>query len=143
MESLTSGTLAGTGSFRCEECGYVVTLAAADALPECPSCASQNFARASLFSGPRFARGGPPSQSPEEREAWLGRGARRRSTEPGQYLVFERDGDTRVDRARSASGRAWAAAWPPTCASTTRPCRAGTRSSSARPTASASWTTGR
>src|SRR5213596_3328232 len=31
MESLTSGTLAGTGSFRCEQCGYVVTLAAADA----------------------------------------------------------------------------------------------------------------
>ena len=37
MESLTSGTLAGTGSFRCEECGYVVTLAADDALPDCPA----------------------------------------------------------------------------------------------------------
>src|SRR5688500_6960159 len=44
MESLTSGTLAGTGSFRCEECGYVVTLAAADALPTCPGCGSASFA---------------------------------------------------------------------------------------------------
>ena len=93
MESLTSGTLAGMGSFRCEECGYVVTLAAADALPECPSCASRNFSRASLFSGPRFARGGADAKTPEEREAWLAE-ARAGITEPGQYLAFERDGRT-------------------------------------------------
>jgi pSer/pThr/pTyr-binding forkhead associated (FHA) protein len=93
MESLTSGTLAGTGSFRCEECGYVVTLAAADALPECPSCASRNYARASLFSGPRFARGGMQARSAEDREAWMVT-AREGLTEPGQYLVFERDGGT-------------------------------------------------
>jgi FHA domain/Zinc-ribbon containing domain len=94
MESLTSGTLAGTGSFRCEECGYVVTLAAADTLPECPGCASRNFARASLFSGPRFMRGGAEDErTPEEREAWLAE-AREGVTEPGQYLVFERDGGT-------------------------------------------------
>src|SRR5205809_882575 len=45
MESLTSGTLAGTGSFRCEECGYVVTLAAEDELPACPGCGGARFAR--------------------------------------------------------------------------------------------------
>jgi len=45
MESLTSGTLAGTGSFRCEECGYVVNLAAADELPSCPGCGGASFAR--------------------------------------------------------------------------------------------------
>ena len=56
MESLTTGTLAGTGSFRCEECGYVVTLAAADSLPDCPGCGGSRFARASLFSGARFQR---------------------------------------------------------------------------------------
>ncbi len=93
MDSLTSGTMAGTGSFRCEECGYVVTLAAADALPECPSCASKNFSRASLFSGPRFARGGPTTQTPEERDAWLAE-ARSSLDTPGQYLAFERDGRT-------------------------------------------------
>ncbi len=96
MESLTSGTLAGTGSFRCEECGYVVTLAAADELPTCPGCASSSFVRASLFSGvaaPRFARGGPPEQTPEERAAWAA-SARESLGEPGEYLVFERDGKT-------------------------------------------------
>ena len=56
MESLTSGTLAGTGSFRCEGCGYVVTLEAADELPACPSCGGDEFSRASLFAGGRFAR---------------------------------------------------------------------------------------
>ena len=93
MESVTSGTLAGTGSFRCEECGYVVTLAAADALPDCPGCGSQSFARASLFSGPRFARGGGSEPSAEERETWIGE-SRAAIEAPGQYLIFERDGGT-------------------------------------------------
>ena len=93
MESLTSGTLAGTGSFRCEECGYVVTLAAEDALPQCPGCGSRSFTRASLFSGPRFARGGAQQRSPEERETWLA-DARASIEADGQYLVFDRDGRT-------------------------------------------------
>ena len=105
MESLTSGTMAGTGSFRCEECGYVVTLAAADALPECPSCASRNFARASLFSGPRFARGQAPEQSPEDRELWRAE-PRGSLTEPGHYLGFARDGDTVPDSEFSRDGGA-------------------------------------
>jgi pSer/pThr/pTyr-binding forkhead associated (FHA) protein len=95
MESLTTGTLAGTGSFRCEECGYVVTLAAADALPECPGCGSSSFARASLFSGPRFARGTARERTPEEQQAWMGE-ALERVTESGQYLAFERDGETEL-----------------------------------------------
>ena len=96
MESLTSGTLAGTGSFRCEECGYVVTLAAADALPTCAGCGSSSFARASLFSGvggTRFNRGAAPEKTAEERDAWLAE-AREHVTEPGQYLIFERDKKT-------------------------------------------------
>lgn len=111
MESLTSGTMAGTGSFRCEECGYVVTLAAADALPECPSCASRNFARASLFSGPRFSRGAAPEITPEDREAWVA-GARDTLDAPGQYLVFDRDGDVQavaLEREWTRVGRSLAA----------------------------------
>jgi predicted nucleic acid-binding Zn-ribbon protein len=110
MESLTSGTLAGTGSFRCEECGYVVTLAAADTLPDCPGCGSHSFARASLFSGPRFARG-TAERSPAERDAWLGE-ARETITAPGQYLVFERDGHTEtiaLEREWTRVGRSLAA----------------------------------
>lgn len=56
MESLSSGTMAGTGSFRCENCGYVVTLAATEQLGPCPSCGENNYARASLFAAGRFQR---------------------------------------------------------------------------------------
>lgn len=56
MESLVSGTLAGAGSFRCESCGYVVTLGATESLGSCPSCSGRQFARASLFAAGRFQR---------------------------------------------------------------------------------------
>ncbi|HEV2062280.1 MAG TPA: FHA domain-containing protein [Solirubrobacteraceae bacterium] len=114
MESLTSGTLAGTGSFRCEECGYVVTLAAADELPTCPGCGSSSFARASLFSAvgaSRFSRATKPEKTPQEREAWLAE-ARQQVTEPGQYLVFERDKRTEaiaLEREWTRVGRSLAA----------------------------------
>ena len=114
MESLTSGTLAGTGSFRCEECGYVVTLAAADELPTCAGCGSSSFTRASLFSGvgaTRFARGSAPEKTPEEREAWLA-AARERLADAGQYLVFDRDGKTEaiaLEREWTRVGRSLAA----------------------------------
>ncbi len=90
MESLTSGTLAGTGSFRCEECGYVVTLAAEDQLPECPGCGGSSFARASLFAGGRFARKGD-EPTPEERQA-LTMAAREHISGTGEFLAW-RDGD--------------------------------------------------
>jgi DNA-directed RNA polymerase subunit RPC12/RpoP len=90
MESLTSGTLAGTGSFRCEECGYVVTLAAEDQLPQCPGCSGRSFARASLFAGGRFPRkGDEPTQ--EERSA-LKAAAREHITGSGEFLAWQ-DGD--------------------------------------------------
>ena len=82
MESLTTGTLAGTGSFRCEGCGYVVTLSAADELPDCPGCGGARFARASLFSGGRFQRRTGDEPTAEEREALDRRGARARSRSP-------------------------------------------------------------
>jgi pSer/pThr/pTyr-binding forkhead associated (FHA) protein len=89
----------------------VVTLAAADTLPECPSCGSRNYARASLFSGPRFVRDTGSDQSAEERDAWVGE-AREGLTEPGQYLVFERDGSTEsiaLEREWTRVGRSLAA----------------------------------
>ena len=111
---MTSGTLAGTGSFRCEECGYVVNLAAADELPACPGCGGARFARASLFAG-----GALPAQGrrcPHDRGA---RGAPRRGARaprgPGQFLAWD-DGDevrivalerewTRVGRSLAADVR--------------------------------------
>ena len=88
MESLTSGTLAGTGSFRCEQCGYVVTLAAADALPDCPGCSGRDFTRASLFGAPRFTREVATEPDPVERAARLSE-VRGELSEPGQYLAFD------------------------------------------------------
>ncbi|WCB95733.1 hypothetical protein DSM104299_04482 [Baekduia alba] len=94
MESLTSGTLAGTGSFRCEQCGYVVTLAAADELPACPGCHGASFVRASLFAAGRFHRSGEASS--EESRAAVVATARAEVTEPGEYLAFEDGGRVRV-----------------------------------------------
>ena len=60
VESLTSGTMAGAGSFRCQRCGYVLTLAASDTLSDCPGCGGASFVRASLFSVGRLAQSGAP-----------------------------------------------------------------------------------
>jgi len=87
MESLTSGTMAGSGSFRCQQCGYVLTLAGADTLCDCPGCGGSNFSRASLFSATRFSRT-PSAPEPEERAAWLSE-ARELPDEPGEYLAFD------------------------------------------------------
>jgi predicted nucleic acid-binding Zn-ribbon protein len=114
MESMMSGTLAGTGSFRCEECGYVVTLSAEDALPECPGCGGSAFTRASLFTGGRFHRPSQPERTAAEQDTWIDQ-ARRHVTQPGEHLAYE-DGDeivtvalekewTRVGRSLAADVR--------------------------------------
>jgi pSer/pThr/pTyr-binding forkhead associated (FHA) protein/DNA-directed RNA polymerase subunit RPC12/RpoP len=90
-----SGTMAGTGSFRCEECGYVLTLSADDTLTDCPGCGGRAFARASLFSSPRFSREDRARQmTPEELNAWLAN-ARGQLVEPGEYLAYA-DGDDTI-----------------------------------------------
>lgn len=90
MESLTAGTMAGTGSFRCEGCGYVLTLANEELLPPCPSCSADRFVRASLFPGGRFARSAQGSDP--EAQAALVAEARAQLSAPGEHLAF-RDGD--------------------------------------------------
>jgi predicted nucleic acid-binding Zn-ribbon protein len=95
MESLTSGTLAGTGSFRCEQCGYVVTLSAADELPACPGCGGASFVRASLFTGGRFQRRSGEAPTAQER-ADLVAAARAEVTAPGEYLAYDDAGRLRV-----------------------------------------------
>ncbi|HMJ02581.1 MAG TPA: FHA domain-containing protein [Conexibacter sp.] len=90
MESHASGTLVGTGTFRCVGCDYVVSLAAADTLPSCPSCGGDAFVRASLFTSAHT----PAPALPETREAddaWLS-DVRADLTDDGQYLVYD-DGD--------------------------------------------------
>jgi predicted nucleic acid-binding Zn-ribbon protein len=90
MESLTSGTMAGTGSFRCQRCGYVLTLTSLDALRDCPGCGGRDFARASLFSAAR-ADTEPLGRQVDVAEAsleWLEE-ARTALRAPGEYVLYE------------------------------------------------------
>jgi DNA-directed RNA polymerase subunit RPC12/RpoP len=103
MESLTSGTLGGTGSFRCQRCGYVLTLAGSDRLSDCPGCGGREFVRASLFGTQRMhpgegteGREGTLSEpAPADREMVLAQ-ARERIDQPGQYLCYEENGEFRT-----------------------------------------------
>lgn len=95
MQAHTSGTLAGTGTFRCVECDYVVSLAAADALPPCPSCGGAQFVRASLFTSQNPSADTVPEHMERSASAWLD-GVRNSLDEAGQYLAYEEDGEAVV-----------------------------------------------
>ena len=95
MESLTTGTIAGTGSFRCEICGHVITMTSGDVLPACPGCEGSSFTRASLFStSTRFTRVEP--DEPATDSLALIEAAREALEEPGRYLVFQDSGKVRT-----------------------------------------------
>jgi hypothetical protein len=94
MESIESGTLAGIGSFRCDRCAYVVSLANDDQLPRCPGCGGTEFVRASLF-GPSGFKGRPWSEDDTADVGWIEE-VRDGLEEPGEYLAYERAGDIRV-----------------------------------------------
>src|SRR5205823_14893332 len=91
MQSLSSGNLAGTGSFKCVACDYVVALSGAEGLPVCPNCGGVEFTRASLFAAETIAT--TEFLPDAEPAAWLD--ALRADLEaPGKYLVFEEAGET-------------------------------------------------
>jgi predicted RNA-binding Zn-ribbon protein involved in translation (DUF1610 family) len=86
MKAWMSGNVAGTGTFRCTECDFPVSLDAADELPSCPNCGGAHFVRASLFTtsqqaivelGPEVDDGG-----------WLSE-LRTELDEPGQYVAYQ------------------------------------------------------
>jgi hypothetical protein len=93
MESLISGTLAGMGSFRCEQCGQTVTVASDLPLPDCPECSGTTFTRSSLFSGGLSQAGDVPAPKGEEERAALVAQAAADLEHAGKYLVY-RDGDS-------------------------------------------------
>jgi hypothetical protein len=103
MESLTSGTFVGAGSFRCNRCHYVLTLSGSDTLMDCPECGGQDFARASLFSTERLPAGqatgvreGTLAEPvPADHDAMLAE-VRGRIEQPGEYLCYEEGGDMRT-----------------------------------------------
>jgi len=99
MESLTTGTFVGAGSFRCRDCGYTLTLSSSDALTDCPGCGSTDFARASLFGTELITSGGPDASlvepAADDRDEQLMR-AREQIERPGEYLVYEEGEDLRT-----------------------------------------------
>jgi predicted RNA-binding Zn-ribbon protein involved in translation (DUF1610 family) len=112
MQTVVSGTLAGAGTFRCQECSYPVALLERDEIPPCPRCGSREFKRASIFAD----RSAPESSaSPDaERPDWLEE-ARGALVELGDYLAFEdgervhvvplQEGFTRIGRSLAAHVR--------------------------------------
>lgn len=91
MESFTTGTIAGDGTFRCEKCGAVGPLARSADVPACPECGSTQVARASLFSGRFDRQDGGDDNDAREREVLVA-AAVEHAPAPGTYLAF-RDGD--------------------------------------------------
>ncbi len=85
MKAWTTGNVAGTGTFRCTDCDYAVSLDAADELPTCPNCGGTEFVRASLFT---TAQATVVEMAPQaEDEFWLDE-LREELSQPGQYLAY-------------------------------------------------------
>jgi len=85
MKAWMSGSVAGTGTFRCTECDYALSLDAVDELPTCPNCGGKEFVRASLFTTAQTAIVEVPSD--HEDRMWLEE-LRRSLEESGQYLAY-------------------------------------------------------
>ena len=94
MESFTAGTRAGTGTFRCAACDYVITLSPGDLLPRCSGCGADSFVRASLFSGHTTAVDLPAVIDPDP-EAWIAE-VRDTVDGPGQFLAYDDGGEIQV-----------------------------------------------
>jgi pSer/pThr/pTyr-binding forkhead associated (FHA) protein/predicted RNA-binding Zn-ribbon protein involved in translation (DUF1610 family) len=90
MKAWMSGNVAGTGTFRCTECDFPVSLDAADELPSCPNCGGTEFVRASLFTTSQQA---VIELTPAvEDRTWLAE-LRAGLDQPGQYVAYQSDDD--------------------------------------------------
>jgi hypothetical protein len=102
MQSLTSGTFVGAGSFRCRNCDYTLTLSGSDTLTDCPSCGGKEYVRASMFSNTeRITHDADPREEVLFKPADAGREARlalvrQRIEEPGEYLCYEEGGEPKT-----------------------------------------------
>jgi predicted RNA-binding Zn-ribbon protein involved in translation (DUF1610 family) len=90
MKAWMSGNVAGTGTFRCTECDFPLSLDAADELPSCPNCGGTEFVRASLFTTSQQA---VIELAPEVEDGnWLS-DLREGLDEPGQYVAYHSGDD--------------------------------------------------
>ncbi|MGO9822515.1 MAG: FHA domain-containing protein [Solirubrobacteraceae bacterium] len=109
MKAWMSGNVAGTGTFRCTECDFPVSLDAADELPSCPNCGGTEFVRASLFTTSQQA---VIELAPDvEDRSWLAE-LRTGLDEPGQYVAYRSGEDVvayALEREWTRIGRSLAA----------------------------------
>jgi len=111
-DTFDAGTLAGAGTFHCEECGFSVALHERDEVPKCPHCGGAEFKRSSIFSGLGVTVE-PIGTHQVSRPAWLAE-ARDALERAGDFLAYEDselrvlelpDGWTRIGRSLSADLR--------------------------------------
>jgi pSer/pThr/pTyr-binding forkhead associated (FHA) protein len=104
-----SGTVAGTGTFRCTDCDFPLSLDAADELPACPSCGGTEFVRASLFT---TAQSAVIEAVPDlDDQDWLA-DLRAQLDDPGQYIAYRSGADVvsyALEREWTRIGRSLAA----------------------------------
>jgi len=93
MKAWMSGSVAGTGTFRCTDCDYPVSLDAVDELPTCPNCGGTEFVRASLFTTAQTSV--LEVAADDDDQGWLDE-IRESLSEPGQYLAYRTEGESRV-----------------------------------------------
>src|SRR5215469_1176836 len=86
MRAWMSGSVAGTGTFRCTDCDFAVSLEAAEELPVCPKCGGREFVRSSLFTTAQTAMVELQSFHAED-HGWIDE-LRDGIDEPGQYLGY-------------------------------------------------------
>jgi len=89
LDIYATGTLAGAGSFRCNECGFAVALNALDEVPKCPNCGNARFARGSLFD--THGVDDTPTLDDSDDLHWV-ETVREELEEPGHYLAYRDDG---------------------------------------------------
>jgi DNA-directed RNA polymerase subunit RPC12/RpoP len=92
MKAWMTGDVAGTGTFRCTNCGASISLDSADELPACPTCAGREFVRSSLFTTAQTTIVALPGEN--EDDGWLEE-LRLELDEPGQYLAY-RTGEAEI-----------------------------------------------
>ena len=93
MKAWMSGSVAGTGTFRCTDCDYPVSLDAVDELPTCPNCGGTEFVRASLFTTAQ--KSVLEMAADDDDQGWLDE-IRESLSEPGQYLAYRSEAYNRV-----------------------------------------------
>ena len=92
-DTFNSGTLAGAGTFRCEECGFAVALHERDEVPTCPHCGGHEFKRSSIFGELNATR--EPAEPALTEPDWLAE-TRDALERDGDYLAFDQDDSLRV-----------------------------------------------